>query len=98
VTLLGAQLQYAPGPAAAEEDPSAQSPAIPAALMRRLRRAAQYHQVTDFKVALREIEEQVPDSLGFSRRLRRCLHTYDMAAILRALDAEPAPTAVGGDS
>ena len=86
--LLGVEFQQPPVAEQSDEDSLLQSP-IPSALMRRLRRAAQLHQVTDFKAALREIEQHVPESLGFSQRLRRCLHAYDMAAIVRLLDEQP---------
>jgi CheY-like chemotaxis protein len=62
--------------------------AIALPLMRRLRTAAQLHQVTDFKAVLREIEENGRHTSPFFQRLRRHLHAYDMPSILRLLDED----------
>jgi signal transduction histidine kinase/DNA-binding NarL/FixJ family response regulator len=86
--LLAADLLYA-APAlqqTAEHDDT--RPAIPPPLMRRLRTAAQLHQVTDFKAVLREIEEEGSHPSPFFQRLRRHLHAYDMPSILRLLDED----------
>jgi CheY-like chemotaxis protein len=82
--LLGAELEYAAP--VEEDDADLVMPPVPDLLTQRLRTAAKLHQITDLKTALRDIEEQVPRSRDFSRRLRRHLQAYDMPAILRVLD------------
>jgi PAS domain S-box-containing protein len=95
--LLGLELK-SPAPLAEAAAPAARVlPSVPAPLVKRLRLAAELHQVTDFKTCLREIEEGFPHAVGLSRRLRRHLHAYDMASIRRILDAESAEP-VGGAS
>jgi CheY-like chemotaxis protein len=88
--LLGLEMNTQSADAEAAAPAALILPSMPAPLVRRLRMAAELHQVTDFKTCLREIEEAFPQALGLSRRLRRHLHAYDMVSIRRILDAEAA--------
>jgi|GEM_PF-492684 len=99
--LLGTDLVYANSPPEAFGESVDSRPAISPPHLRRLRTAAQLHQITDFKAVLREIEDGGNQSTPFFQRLRRHLHAYDMRSILRLLEDNSAiveTAAVGSEA
>ncbi|HUB25837.1 MAG TPA: CHASE domain-containing protein [Tepidisphaeraceae bacterium] len=83
-TLLGASVHSTP---LATHDDARTLADIPGDYLTRLRKAAQLHQLTGFKTALRELEENHPQLRSLCVQLRRRLSAYDMISIVRWLDS-----------
>ncbi|HWE00924.1 MAG TPA: CHASE domain-containing protein [Tepidisphaeraceae bacterium] len=61
---------------------------LPSTLRTRLGAAAELYSVTELRQCIEEVERLGPQSQPIGSYLRRCVHDYDMGAILRLVAAE----------
>lgn len=86
--LLGVEYLYAEDETGPERDDGAdwRDIAVPAALVERLREAAEYRMVTQLEAALGELEGLGADQAGLAAQLRRLRQRHRMDALLALLD------------
>ena len=69
-----------------ESDEALDPVGLPKELRDRLAGAAELYSVTELRQQIEEVEKLGPPAAALARRLRGCVHDYDMAGVLRLLE------------